>query len=63
MFVIDTLRLNKFEEHSIPTPQELFSRFGYTKKEGTYSGDAVIKEDQSKVEQIAEVEKTVIEED
>lgn len=58
--VIPSLKLNKFEEHSIPKPAELFARFGYTKKAGLMTGDEVVRTDLSKVEQIAEVEKEAL---
>lgn len=39
MFVIPELKLNSFEDVVIPAPSDLFARFGFTKKTGSFSGD------------------------
>lgn len=59
MFVIPDLKLNSFQQESIPRPSELFSRFGFATKKGNFSGDdtpPVL----SKVEQAAEAEKLIV---
>lgn len=60
MFTIPKLRVNNFKEVSIPKPAELFSRFGFSNKKGSYSGDENALNTGSKVEKCAEVEKLVI---
>lgn len=60
MVTIPKLKVNNFKEVSIPKPAELFSRFGFSNKKGTYSGDENALNNGSKVEKIAEVEKLVI---
>lgn len=61
MITVDALKLNKFQQVSIPKPSELFARFGLTSKRGTYSGDDKVPMGQSKVETIAEVQKIAVE--
>lgn len=56
MFVIPELKLNSFKEETIPSPSELFARFGFTTKKGTMTGDNTPVVGQSKVEQAANVE-------
>lgn len=47
----------------MPSPAELFARFGFSNKKGSYSGDDKALNPSSKVEQCAEVEKLVIDKD
>lgn len=61
MITLSKLKLNNFEEVTIPKPKELFARFGYTSKSGGMSGDLHLKTNQSKVEAVAEVEKEILE--
>lgn len=60
MITVDLLKLNKFKEVSIPSPAELFARFGFNSKKGSYSGDDKVPTSQSKVEACKEVEKLAI---
>ena len=61
MVTIPGLKVNKFVETTIPSGKELFARFGFTKKEGSYSGDKNLLDNKSKVEKIAAVEKEILE--
>lgn len=63
MVTIPKLKVNNFKEVSIPKPSDLFARFGFSNKKGTYSGDENALPSGSKVEQIAQVEKIAIEEE
>lgn len=56
MFVIPELKLNSFKEETIPSPSDLFARFGFTTKKGNMSGDETPPAGLSKVEQAANVE-------
>lgn len=60
MVTIPALKVNKFVDTTIPSGKELFARFGYTKKEGSYSGDVNLLDHRSKVEKLADVEKAAI---
>lgn len=62
MITFPPLKLNKTVQESIPSPAELFARFGMSaKKSGDTTGDETPKTNLSKVEQLAEVEKLVLE--
>lgn len=63
MFVIPELKLNSFKEETIPSPSDLFARFGFTTKKGAMTGDESPKTGLSKVETLAEVEKLAIDND
>lgn len=61
MITIPPLKLNSFQEVSIPSPAELFARFGMTSKpSANMTGDNLVKTNLSKVEQCAEVEKVAL---
>lgn len=60
MFVIQPMRLNKKVDVKIPSPANLFARFGMTSRKGTYSGDDTPDTGLSKVEQAAAAEKLII---
>lgn len=63
MVTVPKLKVNKFVEVSVPKPSELFARFGFSKKTGSYSGDEHALPKGSKVEQCAQVEKIAIAEE
>lgn len=56
MITIPTLKLNKHEEVTIPSPAELFARFGFTaKSQGNTTGDESVPMNLSKVEMVSNV--------
>lgn len=63
MITVPKLKINTFKQVSIPSPAELFSRFGFSNKKGTYTGDDKALNPQSKVEICAAVEKLAIDPD
>lgn len=60
MFTLPELKINSFKQETIPSPSDLFARFGFSQKAGQMTGDDTPSAGQSKVEQAAEVEKLVI---
>lgn len=60
MFTIPELKLNSFKEETIPSPSDLFARFGFTSKKGNMTGDETPRDGLSKVETLSEVEKIAI---
>lgn len=55
MYIPDELKINKFEACKIPSPKQLFSRFGdNAPMANMYTGDEVAPIGQSKVDQIAD---------
>lgn len=63
MITVPKLKINQFKQVSIPSPAELFSRFGFSNKKGTYTGEEKALDPKSKVETCAEVEKIAIDPD
>lgn len=60
MFTISQLKIRKYQATTIPTPKELFSRFGFTKKTGSYTGDEAAPMPKSKIETVADVQKLAV---
>lgn len=60
MYTINPLKINKFKPTTIPSNKELFSRFGITKAGGNYTGNNAAPGPQTKIEQVAEVQKEAI---
>lgn len=61
MFTITQLKTRKYQATTIPSPKELFSRFGFTKKTGSYTGDEQAPLPKSKIEAVADVQKLAVE--
>lgn len=55
MFVISSLKHNKFKKVDIPRNSDYFRSLGLTRPGVSYSGDEVIKHTESKVEMAAAV--------
>lgn len=60
MYTLNTLKINKFKETTVPSNRELFSRFGITKSGGNFTGDESAPTPKTKVETLSEVEKLAI---
>lgn len=60
MFTISQLKTRKYQATTIPAPKELFSRFGFTKKTGSYTGDEQAPLPKSKIETVADVQKLAV---
>lgn len=60
MYTIDSLKINKFQEVAIPSPKELFERFGITNRKGSYTGDEKAPLPESKINTVAKVQKEAI---
>lgn len=63
MLTIPGLKINKFQDVTIPTGKELFKRFGYNTKKGDYTGDQKAPLGERKVETISRIEKDIIDKD
>lgn len=50
MYTIPALKHNKFQKVNIPSPSDLFKRYGMSKRGGTYSGDTTAPMSETKVE-------------
>lgn len=61
MYTIDTLKTNKFKQCTIPSGSELYARFGMTSRKGSYSGDEKPPLHESKIDQVAKVQKLAVE--
>lgn len=57
MRVVDKLKLNKFRDVAIPTPRDLFARYGVAiPRNTTYSGDEMAINGMSKIDSISSAE-------
>lgn len=60
MVTITELKINRYKATTIPSPKELFSRFGFSNKKGSYTGENKAPLNESKIEKVAEVQKIAI---
>lgn len=63
MYTLSTLHLNKKEDHNIPRPSDLYARFGFSNKKGSYTGDETIAVNESKLDTLDLVQKEIAKND
>lgn len=61
MVTITQLKINRYKATTIPSPKELFGRFGFSNKTGSYTGSEKAPLNESKIEKVAEVQKVAVE--
>lgn len=50
MYTLPSLKHNSFQKVNIPSPSDLFKRYGMSKRGGTYSGDTSAPQSETKIE-------------
>ena len=60
MVTITELKINRYKATTIPSPKELFGRFGFSNKKGSYTGDTKAQLNDSKIDKVAEVQKLAV---
>lgn len=61
MVIIPALKHNQIQQVEIPTPSELFKKYGLTTAAGKYSGDEILNPNESKIDQVSEVARDAFE--
>lgn len=61
MVIIPNLKHNQVQQVDIPSPSELFKKYGLTTSAGKYSGDDVLNPNESKIDQVSEVSREAFE--
>lgn len=61
MVVIPNLKHDQVQQVEIPSPSELFKKYGLTTAAGKYSGDDVLNPNESKIDQVSEVSQEAFE--
>lgn len=59
MFVVDTLRHNRFKEVDVPSPSQLYQKLGFGRGTEKSSGEEFLNPEQSKIDQAAAVQKEI----
>lgn len=59
MFVVDTLRHNRFKEVDVPSPSELYKKLGFGRGTEKSSGQEFLNPEQNKIDQAAAVQSEI----